>query len=100
MHAMQPSRGARMILRRGAPSPDQVRYAVELELVEGTLSGEVWVRLSDGETRFAPWSPAEPPDWAAERIRALLHAEWRTRRTSGGWPRRFTRWRDEPEKVA
>ncbi len=89
------SDGARISLRLGATTAESVAYRAVVTLTEGEWGGDANVALADGAVSLANWSPADPPDWVARLMTALLRAEWRARKDGPGapWPRRLTRWR-------
>jgi hypothetical protein len=71
------------------------RFRLELATAEGSWSGNADVAVEDGRVELGSWTGSgEPPAWLCHYVRAALRAAWR-QRASMGWPRRFTRWREE-----
>ena len=70
-------------------------FRVDLATPEGRWSGEAEVAAGDGRVELGPWTGSgEPPPWLCHYLRAGLRGAWRQHATQG-WPRRFTRWREE-----
>jgi hypothetical protein len=70
-------------------------YQVLVFAPDGEWQGQANVRIDGGEVDFANWS-APPPEWLESTARALLRTLWRNQKAGTAWPRRITRWRNEP----
>lgn len=101
---MQPQSGGRLEARLAASDATGARYAVDLSSPAGVWTSEVSVSAADGEVTWQGWSSSdsggdsgeEPPEWLCRYLRAALRSAWRAH-AEDGWPRRLTRWREEPD---
>jgi len=92
---MQSGPGVRFTLRLAHADADVVRYAVDIEQLDTNVRGELEVAVTDGTVRVD--TEESVPDWVTDRIRAVMRAEWRARRSEASpWLRRITRWRPAP----
>lgn len=95
-----PATGGRLDVRLVEADGVRARFRVELATPEGRWSGEAEVAAADGRVELAPWTgTGEPPGWLCQYLHAGLRGAWRQRATQG-WPRRFTRWREERDADA
>lgn len=94
---MKPQSGGRLDVRLSSHDGSGARYAVELSTAAGTWTSELSVSLGDGEVTGQSWSGGgEPPEWLCRYLRSALRSAWRSQ-AEDGWPRRMTRWREEPD---
>jgi hypothetical protein len=90
-----PATGGRFDVRLLEENADGARFRLELATADGRWSGAADVAAEDGRIELGSWlGDSEPPAWLLQYVRAALRAAWR-QRASEGWPRRFTRWREE-----
>ena len=89
--------GGRLDVRLSSSDASGARYAVELRTAAGVWTSEVSVSLAAGEVTWQGWSgKGEPPEWLCRYLRSALRSGWRAQ-AEDGWPRRMTRWREEPD---
>lgn len=95
---MQPETGGRFSLELRAHDDAFARYALTLAIPGVEWSAEAVVSIAEGGVEFAGWKgEGQPPPWLLQYARATLRSTWRARGEQG-WPRRLTRWRDEPDR--
>jgi hypothetical protein len=94
---MQPETGGRFTVRLLEQDERRARFQVELATPAATWSGDADVLVGDGAIHFGAWSGnGEPPEWLRRYTHAALRTAWRQHAEQDTWPRRLTRWRDEP----
>jgi hypothetical protein len=93
---VQPESGGRFEARLLAVETSAARYGVELASAAGVWSGDARVSLAGDVEEYAWTGPGDPPEWLRRYLRAALRAAWRAHGQEG-WPRRLTRWREEPD---
>lgn len=97
---MQPDTGGRFSLSLQAEDEAGAHYLLSL-----TTAGHEWlaravVGAGDGSVDTSGWNgPGAPPPWLLQYARAALRTAWHQHRDQG-WPRRITRWRDQPARGA
>jgi uncharacterized protein (UPF0548 family) len=97
---MLPATGGRFSLRLVDQDASRARFELELGTAEGSWSAQAQVSAGDGSVDWASWQgPGEPPGWLLQYARAALRSAWHQHREQG-WPRRVTRWRDVPTRLA
>jgi hypothetical protein len=97
---MQPDTGGRFSLRLLDHDANRASFELVLATAEGSWSARTLVSAEDGNIDWAGWSgPGEPPRWLLQYARAALRTAWHQHRDHG-WPRRLTRWRDVPARLA
>lgn len=101
------SESARFVLRRDQAEANSVSYRAEISVRGAKWQGRLSLGLSDGAVVFDAWqfvepgSPAEPPQWVLDQMRAALRSAFRGLQKQGevrvvDLPRRITRWRAAP----
>lgn len=91
--------GGRLLLRLQSVEPTLVRYAGELRLPTHTVPVEARVLREAHRVEVdVGSSEAAPPPWLVEFVVTTLRVTSRSRPPGSNdpWPRRLTRWRDEP----
>lgn len=97
---MQPETGGRFSLRLLDQDASQASFELVLATAEGNWSAQTRVAAADGSIDWTSWDGAgEPPGWLLQYARAALRTAWHQHREQG-WPRRVTRWRDVPARLA
>ena len=95
---MQPETGGRFSLELCAHDDALARYALTLAIPGAEWSAEAVITIGEGGVEFAEWKgEGRPPGWLLQYARATLRSTWRSH-AEQGWPRRLTRWRDEPDR--
>ena len=93
---MQPESGGRFDARLLDHDEKVARFQVDLATADGRWSNRANVTAHDGQVEVGAWSGVgEPPPWLYQYLHAALRSAWR-QHSSEGWPRRVTRWRDQP----
>ncbi|HLV64774.1 MAG TPA: hypothetical protein VKY73_03145 [Polyangiaceae bacterium] len=92
-----PAHGMKFELRLVEPAAEGVRYAVAVDLPNGTYLGRAELLGDTGEIGFV-WEESAPPEWCVTIVRAQLRALFRQR--ASGYPRRITRWRPAPGEAS
>jgi hypothetical protein len=97
---MQPDTGGRFSLLLVDHDAHRASFELVLSTAEGSWSARAQVATADGNVDWADWSgSSEPPRWLLQYARAALRSAWHQHRELG-WPRRLTRWRDVPTRLA
>jgi hypothetical protein len=100
LSGMLPDTGGRFSLRLVDQDASRASFEVVLATAEGSWSAQARVSAADGNIDWAGWNgPGEPPGWLLQYARAALRTAWR-QHPEQGWPRRLTRWRDVPVRLA
>ena len=85
-----------MTLRLTSNSDAGVEYRAEWETVGATALGSVCIAGSTG-TVSIELTEGELDPWLRSFCEQVVRGVWRARQRDGGaWPRRITRWRDQP----
>lgn len=93
---MQPDTGGRFSLSLEEHDAGGARYALDLAVAGQKWEARVVVAAADGNVEIGDWAGSGvPPAWLLHYARAALRTAWH-QRGDGGWPRRMTRWRDQP----
>lgn len=86
-----PTSGGRIVMRLGAFAQSTAEYEVSL-----LFDGVVWVGAAAiAEEQSSLSGLDDAPQWLVKYANALVRGLAKNR-TELGWPRRLTRWRDEP----
>jgi hypothetical protein len=97
---MLPDTGGRFSLRLLDQDASRARFELVLATAEGSWLAHPEVSAADGNIDWASWEgPGEPPRWLVSYARAALRTAWHQHQEHG-WPRRMTRWRDVPARLA
>lgn len=95
---MQPDTGGRFSLSLEEGEPARARYSLGLATAGHEWLAQAFVTLADGSIDIETWSGSgTPPSWLVQYARAALRTAWHQHREVG-WPRRITRWRDQPTR--
>lgn len=95
---MQPDTGGRFSLSLQDQDEAQARYELSLATAGHEWLARAVVAVADGSIDTSDWSGTDvPPAWLLQYARAALRTAWHQHRELG-WPRRITRWRDQPAR--
>jgi len=95
---MQPDTGGRFSLSLEERDEARASYALGLATAGHEWLARAVVAVEDGNVEIEPWTGSgTPPPWLLQYARAALRTAWHQHREVG-WPRRITRWRDQPAR--
>jgi hypothetical protein len=95
---MQPDTGGRFSLSLEDRDEACARYALGVATAGQDWLARAVVAVEDGSVDIGAWSgTGTPPAWLLQYARAALRSAWHQHREVG-WPRRITRWRDQPAR--
>ena len=92
---LRPETGGRFSLTLVDQDESEARFDVELVTATGLWRTRAQVSSSEGGVSWNESELLGSPDWLRRYAHAALRSAWR-QRGEAGWPRRLTRWRDEP----
>jgi len=96
---MQPVTGGRFSLSLEGQDEASARYALSLATAGSEWLAHAVVAVADGSVDTSGWSgdAGVPPPWLLQYARSALRMAWH-QHAEVGWPRRITRWRDQPAR--